>query len=85
MPLVKQPALCSRSVIERECRERGSLLCIFSMCAHAPPSAVVLLKALLCVCEWCESYSENSIHHIMLGHQQYFNGKAVLNSVASLI
>ena len=25
VPLVKQPALCSRSVIERECRERGSL------------------------------------------------------------
>lgn len=46
------------SVLLQE-QEGGSLLCIFSVGTHTPPLAVVL-KALLCVCEWCESYSDTA-------------------------
>lgn len=48
---------------ERE--EGGHLLCILSMCTHTPPPAVVL-KALLCVCEWCEGCTDTQLLQIIL-------------------
>lgn len=41
------------------------LLCILSMCTHTPPVAVVL-KALLCVCEGCESCTDREHLKIIL-------------------
>lgn len=43
----------------------GRLLCILSMCTHTPPVAVVL-KALLCVCEWCEGCTDTEPLQIIL-------------------